>query len=388
MKSYKVKLNIRSNNLLSLFKKMSGLYRKIYNLAMEFQYYRFIVCPWNRYVGYNLLRRAINVCKEEQFPYLKEVDGGIYYAAIATAQRSFKPAFNYNVDTIPYLSRKKDIMKFKTIGKVRVHHSYITIPKVGNVKLQEKGRLPLDKTYSNITFINEGDGWFISLEVDEEYTKTELTGAPVSLDFTKEGDILLNDKVIESPTKSKKYLKLKKRLKRFSRKLKRQTKANLKRMSPTRFIPVTTRNMKKTKKGLDKLKKVLYNTVNDTYKKLVCDVARTKPREFHILDESSVSYTRNGYLTRLMREANSKSLLNMMRKKMELIGADVHTLIGADVRSLGSSISTSLGSRDYICGGSRKYHTSAKADSVKQTPTIVGEQKKTKMGNQETSRSK
>ena len=376
-KSYKVKLNIKSKHLLSLFKKMSGLYRKIYNLAMEFQYYRYIVNRKNRYVGYNLLRKAMDVCKEEQFPFLHNVDGGIYYAAIATATNAFKYAFKYNVDTIPYLSRKKDQMKFKTKGNVRIYNDCLIIPKIGKVKFQEKGRIPLDKKYHNITFINDGDGWFVTLEIEEEHAKPKLTGAPVSLDFTKDGDILLNNTLINSPTKSKKYLKVQRRFKKLSKKLKRQTKSNLKKVSPTRSIPVTTRNMKKVRSKLDKLKKTLYNVCKDAYKKLVSDVARTKPREVHFLDNSSVRQTRNGYLTRKMREADSRSLINMMRKKIGLIGADVHLLASP----------VSLGSREYICGEYSKYCKNTKTGSVKQISATAEEQKKTKMGNQETNSS-
>ena len=377
-KSYKVKLKVNSNTLRDSFKKMSGMYRKAYNLALEFQYYRFVVNRKNRYVGYNLLRKAIDVCKEEQFPYLREVDGGIYYAAIATSIDAFKRAFNYHVDTIPYLSRKKDIMKFKTKGNVRIFQDYLIIPKVGKVMFQEKGRIPLGKTYHNITFSNAGDGWFVSLEVEEEHAKPVLTGNPVSLDFTKEGDILLNNARVASPVNLESYVRVQKRLKKITKKLKRQTKANLKRVSPTRSIPVTTRNMVKTRLKVDRIKKVLYNIINDSYKKLVCDVARTKPREVHILNDSSVSQSRNGYLTRKMRAMNSKSLLNMMRKKMELIGAEVHLV---------DSFENSLGSREYICGEHREYHVSAKAGSVKQTSAIAEEQKKTKMRSQETNSS-
>lgn len=374
MKSYKVKLNIKSNALKSLFKKMSGLYRKIYNLSLELQYYRFVVNRKNKYIGYNSLRKVMDVCKDEQFPFLKEVDGGVYYAAIATATNAFKYAFNYHVDTIPYLSRKKDIMKFKTKGNIRIYNDCLILPKIGKVKLQEKGRIPLGKKYHNITFTNEGDGWFVSLEVEEEHIKPELTGAPVSLDFTKDGDILLNNSLINSPTKSKNYQKVQRRFKKLSKKLRRQTKANLKKVSPTRSVPVTTRNMKKTKGILDKLKKILYNVCNDAYKKLVCDVARTKPREIRILSNSSVRQTRNGYLTRKMREADSRSLLNMMRKKMGLIGADVHLLASP----------ISLGSGDHICGGYSEYCSNTKTGPVNQISATAEEQKKTQMGNQET----
>ena len=360
-KSYKVKLNIKSEHLKSLFKKMSGLYRKIYNTALDFQYYRYIANRKNRYVSYNTLRKAIDYCKEEQFPYLQSVDGGIYYAAIATATNAFRYAFKYNVDTIPFLSRKKDIMKFKTKGNVRVYNDYLVIPKIGKVKLQEKSRIPLNRKYYNITFTNEGDGWFVSLEVDEDYQQPKLTGAPIFIDFTNDGNIKINEHVIESSVKTQKYIKTQRKLKKLAKKLKRQTTQNLKEVSPTRSIPVTTRNMIKTRQKLDINKKILYNIRNDIFKKLVCDVARTKPREVHILCKSSVRRTRNGYLTRKMREADCKRLLNMMRKKMELIGANINLI----------SNSKSPGYGEYICGGYCEYHSSAKADPTKQTSVIT-----------------
>lgn len=324
MKSYKVKLKVKSEALRKTLKKTAGLYRTIYNLSLEFLYHRFIVNRNNRYVGSNKLRNSMSICKDGgAFPHLKEVDGGIYYAATTTATNAFRMGFNYHVDTIPFMSRKKGQMKFKTKGNVRVFHDYIVIPKIGKVKLWEKGRIPIGKKYKNITFIHDGNDWFITLEVEEAYKKEELSEGSVTLDFTQDGDIILNNEIIQNPTKSEEYLKTQRRLKRLTKKLKRQTKQNTIKLSETRAIPRTTRNMIKTKRKLDKLKNKLYNKRKDAYSKLVCEVARTKSREFRILPKSLIRTDRNAYLTRQMREADSKSLLNMMKKRMELIGANI-----------------------------------------------------------------
>ena len=261
--------------------------------------------------------------KDKNFPALKDVDGGILYAATATASNAFRKKFDYHTSSIPYMSRKKNHMKFKTKGNVRVLEDRIIIPKVGEVKIYEKNYIPINKPLHNMTFTHDGNYWYMSVEVDEDYQKEELTGAPVSLDFDNLGNIVINGRSIGNPTKSKRYLKVQRRFKKLKQKLKRQTITNAKQRFYANPVPVTTRNMIKTKRELDKVSNKLYNIKRDTYKKIVCEVARTKPKELHILSNSSIRKYRNNYLSRNLREIGAKELLNMMRKKLELIGADV-----------------------------------------------------------------
>lgn len=333
-KSYKVKLKVNTNTLQTSFKKMAGLYRSLYNQALDYQFFRVGYYVWQpslQFMSYNRLLKAMLGTKDKNFPALKEVDGGILYAATSTASNAFRKSFDYHTSSIPYMSRKKGHMKFKTKGNIKILEDRVVIPKIGEVKFYEKNYIPINKSLHNVTFIHDGNDWFLSVEVDEDYKKEELTGAPVSLDFDKLGNIILNGKSIGNPTKSKRYLKVQRRFKKLKQKLKRQTKTNAKQRFYANPIPVTTRNMIKTKKLLDKTSTKLYNIKRDTYRKIVCEVARTKPKELHILNKSSIRKYRNNYLSRTLREMGAKELLNMMRKKLELIGADVLLYSGSNI---------------------------------------------------------
>lgn len=325
-KSYKVKLKVNTNTLKSSFKKMAGLYRSLYNQALDYQFFRVGYYVWHpslQFMSYNRLLKAMLGTKDKNFPSLKEVDGGILYAATATASNAFRKSFDYHTSSIPYMSRKKSHMKFKTKGNIKVLEDRVIIPKVGEVKFYEKGYIPVGKTLHNVTFTHDGNDWFLSVEVEEEYRKEKLTGAPVSLDFDNLGNIVINGRNIGNPTKSKRYLKAQRRFKKLRQKLKRQTITNAKQRFYANPIPVTTRNMIKTKKLLDKVSTKLYNIKKDVYKKIVSEVARTKPKELHILSKSSIRKYKNNYLSRNLRETGARELLNMMRKKLELVGADV-----------------------------------------------------------------
>ena len=321
-KSYKTKLKIKSNKTLEFLKRSAGTYRKVYNYCTEVQLKVALeVGPKNYHLSGTKLLSCMSKAKSS-FPYIKELDQGVFYAAIFSSTNAFRHKFDFHLDSIPFLSRKKTQPKFKTKGNVRVTQDSIIVPKLGKISLWERGRIPLGKKYSNVTFSFDGNDWFVSLEVEEEPPKVELTDAVVSLDFTNSGDFVLNGELIESPTKSKKYTSEEIKLKKALKKLKRQTKTNCK-QTLRGSIPVTTRNMKKTRKLVDKKRNKLYNMRKDCFFKVVNEVARTKPKELHILSNSSIRATRNGYVSRAQRRGGPADFLRMMSKRLGIMGTRV-----------------------------------------------------------------
>ena len=328
-KTYKVKLKTKSEKIQTLLKRSSGAYRKMYNIATEFQLNAALLGGSLKkfYSGHEVLE-YLNKSKNLSLDFLKDLDKGIYIAAVYASSKAFFHKFDFHIENVPFLSRKRTKPKFKTYGNVKVTQDSIILPKIGKISLWERGRIPLGKRYSNVTVSFDGNDWFISMDVEEPLPKVNLTETIISLDFTNDGDFILNNKVISSPAKLSTYTKEELKLKKAIKKLKRQTKANTKIGANGCRIPVTTKNMQKTQKFVDKKRVRLYNMKKDYFFKVVNGVAITKPKELHILSNSSIRAYRNGYLSRAQRRGGTADFLRMMIKKLENMGTRVLKDVG------------------------------------------------------------
>ena len=331
-KFYKVKLNTSSKKVREGLKSLAGTYRKIWNRAMDLQEF------WlgaSRSVKLHYMKTAklyeyLIDDRETSFPFVKQMDGGIIKAVSLKANESFKRWFeNYPLKTKyrrpRYLSRKKDLMSFKTSGNVRVFYGYIEVPKLGKIKFYEKGRIPQGKKYTNITFSNDGIDWWLSLEVLDydkaSIDKDELSGEAL-IDFTREGDIIIDGKILKSAVTGKAYQNAEKKKRSLEKKLKRQSLANIQyneRGAKTR----TSRNMLKTRKLIQKVQARLKNIRTDSFMKQASEVARTKLQKLHCLSSLAMSRKRQGGLSRIMREKHTLDFFNIICKRVEATGAQV-----------------------------------------------------------------
>ena len=337
---FKTKLNVTSKKTSEKLKAMAGTYRKIWNHAMDYQ---------EDWIGYSLsykthfmktakLYEHLIEVRDEQFPFIRQMDGGMIKSVSLRANESFKRWFNqYPMQTKyrrpRYLSRKKDQMTFKTAGNVRIFNSYIEVPKLGKIKLYEKGYIPVGESYSNITFSYDGNDWWLSLEVKSKATPvvpTDLSGE-AKLDITRGGDLLVDGKILRSAVDGEAYKRAAKKQKALLKKLKRQARANIVTNERGFKKTRTSRNMLKTKKAIAKVKTRLNNLRTDSFKKQASALARTKLEKLHCLSSLTMRQRRQGGLSRIMREKHTLDFLNVLCKRVEAAGAQIvsHNLTAA-----------------------------------------------------------
>lgn len=332
VKYYKTKLKITSKKVSEGLKALAGTYRKIWNRATDIQqaWLDMSLSYKTHYMTTATLYDFLIKDREEVFPFVHKMDGGIIKAVSLKSNESFKRWFNqYSWQSKyrrpRYLSRKKDNMTFKTTGKVRVFYDYIEIPKLGKVKLYEKGYIPQGKKYTNITFSHDGKNWWLSLEVLDDdgasVKKEELKGEAL-IDFTHSGDIIIDGKLVPSAVNGKKYKGLERKKRSLEKKLKRQSIANIQ-YSEKGAKTRTSRNMIKTKSLIARIKTRLKNLRTDSFKKQACEVARTKLQKLHSLASLTMRKERQGGLTRLMREKHTLDFFNIICKRVETAGAQV-----------------------------------------------------------------
>ena len=312
-------------------KALAGTYRKIYNTSIDLQqeWLTYSRNPKTNFVPKDTILELLRKLRKDLFPFVKNMDNGIIIAASSQSKDSFKrwfenlsPSSTYRFPK--YQSRKKDNLKFKTSGNVKIYYDHISIPKLGDIKLFEKGYLPQGQKYSNVTFSHDGKDWWISLEAEASADKAELKGT-VIVDFDQKGDVIVNGKALSSITLSSKYLNIERRKKLLEKKLKRQSIANIEatsRGAKTR----TSRNMLKNRRAITVLKTKLENLRKDNFKKQASIVARTKPEKLCCLSSNSIRKVRNGGLTRTMREKHTLDLFSTILRKVATVGTVIKRL--------------------------------------------------------------
>ena len=327
-KIFHTKLNIKSNKIKEAFKSMAGIYRKMFNVGMDIQFYRMSYAfePEDQLISSTLVHKVVKVGEKEQYPYISKVDCGITKRAVNNSNHSFKRWYHLRETHLPVYMARKDGMKFSTTSKVKVFYDHINLPKVGDVKLYEKGYIPQGKTYKNTTFSYDGKNWWISLEVCDE---SETTQKPVNESFDTEtikvtsdmkGNVSVGDTVFLNVVENGNYKVQKAKRASLMKKLRRQKEANTEYPYGKKTIR-TSRNMMKTRARIKAISSKMKEIKKDYFRKVACEVARTKPRELQMLSLADVRRNHQSYLTRYLRESGTSELLNMIKRKAESIGS-------------------------------------------------------------------
>ena len=305
---------------------MSGIYRKIFNIGLDAQFYRMTHVPIDQHLlSGTFLHKVVKVGEKELYPYISEVDCGITHKAVFNSNYSFKRWYSLRENRLPVYMARKDGMGFATSTKIKVFYDHISIPKLGDIKLYEKGYIPQGKVYKNVSFSYDGKNWWVSLEACEksEVTKENLQNS-LKISSDMEGNVTVGDVVFKDITKSENYIAQKKKYNKLVKKSKRQKEANTYCSATTGKRTVrTSRNMMKTRNRLQVISSKLREIKKDYFRKIASIVARTKPETVYMLSQYNVSHGHQGYLSRKLRDAGIKELMDMIKRKAESIGSNI-----------------------------------------------------------------
>lgn len=321
-KVYHTKLNITSKKVRDAFKRMAGVYRSMFNLGMEAQWYM-IEHGSYELLPSEFLRKVIKKGEKKNYPYVLDVEQGITDRAVNNSSYNFRRWFLLRETRTPkYLERKRG-MNFSTETSIKVFYDHIAIPKLGNVKLFEKGYIPQGKKYKNVSFSYDGKDWWLSVEACErgEVLKDFLTPS-LKIDVDSAGNLYVGDKVYSCIAESDNFKAQKAKRAKLARKLKRQKEANAFYSAGKRVIR-TSRNMMKTRNQIQRVSSKMNEIRKDYHRKVVSEVARTKPKELQLLSLYDARHIRQSYLSRRMRESGTRELLRMLQRKAEAQGTAI-----------------------------------------------------------------
>jgi transposase len=177
------------------------------------------------------LHSELTRLKKTEFPWMYEVSKCAPQEALRNLDAAFRHFFHrvrrgIRLGFPKFKSRKKGHGSFRLTGTIRVFDGVIQLPRLGRLRLKERGYLPVESERVHIlsATVSERAGcWFVSLQVQEKITVDEQNGPVVGVDVGIRRLATVSDgTLVDNP----------KALNQFDRKLKRvqrklaQTSAN------------------------------------------------------------------------------------------------------------------------------------------------------------------
>lgn len=326
---FHTKLNIKSSKVKEALKRMAGTYRKVFNVGVDLQFDKmsYALDPKNYLFNSTDLYKEMK-SKKENYPYISQVDSGISKEAINNSNHSFKMWYFKRMHhsggaLLPSYKARKEGMNFSTTSKIKVFYDHISIPKLGDIKLYEKGYIPQGKTYRNISFSHDGKNWWITLEACEKSEVAQDLQGTLKVAVDNKGNITLGDKIFSNVIEQGNYKAQKQKRAKLMKKLNRQKKANSSCNISGKKVIRTSRNMMKTRNRVQIISSKMKEIKKDNFRKIASEVARTKPQELQLLSLIDVRRNYQGYLSRYLRESGTRELLSMIKRKAESIGSKV-----------------------------------------------------------------
>jgi putative transposase len=151
------------------------------------------------------LHRRLNELKKTELSWMYEVSKCCPQEALRDLQRAFEHFFQRvkegSKPGFPrFKSKKQGAGSFRLTGSIRVEERRIKLPRLGWLRLKERGYLPAGASVLSATVSERAGRWFISVLVEEEIAPAAHYGGAVGIDVGVESLAVLSDAaVFENP---------------------------------------------------------------------------------------------------------------------------------------------------------------------------------------------
>jgi putative transposase len=252
-------------------------------------------------------------------PWLYETSKCAGQEALRNLDQAFKNFFrrckqkNVRKKGFPkFKSRRKGLGTCRFTGIVRASKTHVQLPRLGKIRLKERGYLPLPENEGvkilSATVSERAGRWFVSLAVKEEISDPipKVKVKPVGIDVGISSLATCSDgTVYENPRALKKNLK---RLKRFQRSLSRKKKGS--------------QNRRKAARRVQRLYFRVSCLRRDTLQKATSEIVQ----KYDLLGIETLNVSgmmKNRKLSRALSDASMSEFLKQIRYKAEWKGAEV-----------------------------------------------------------------
>lgn len=158
------------------------------------------------------LNRRIICMKAGELLWMREVSKCAPQEALRDLDRAFVNFFKKRARFPKFKSKKNGVGSFRLYGMIHIGDCAIQLPRIGNVRLKEKGYLPVGAKVISATASERSGRWFVSVLVEEEippYRGAKDAHDVVGVDFGIKALATVSDGVVhENPKPLKKCCSL------------------------------------------------------------------------------------------------------------------------------------------------------------------------------------
>ena len=291
-----------------------GTARFIYNwtLARQEENYK----NGGKFISDGVLRKEITQLKKSELSWLNEVSNNVSKQAVKDACNAYKRFFNGLSDKPRFKSRKNSKKSFYNDNiKLKVKENrLVNIEKVGWIKTNEQ--LPIGVKYSNPRISYDNKYWYISVGIEKEQIKEDLTDVSLGIDLGLKILAICSDgTVFKNINKSNVVRKIEKRLKRLQRQVSRKYEKNKKGKEY-----VKTKNIIKLEKNIQQIHRRLANIRNNYLHKTTTSIVKTKPYRVVIEDLNVKGMMKNKHLSDAIRKQGFYEFKRQLEYKCKFRG--------------------------------------------------------------------
>jgi putative transposase len=279
-RAYKTELDLNDQQVTAC-KRHAGVARYAYNWGLKQKQERY------RTTGKSPsaidLHRELNALKKTDVPWMYEVSKCAPQEALRNLDNAFSHFFRRcqlkkegklrgKVGYPTFKSKKKGLGSFRLTGSIVIFPKAIQLPRLGRLRLKEKGYLPTAGVKILSATVSEQAGhWYVSVQVEQEREVPANTGPVVGVDLGVKSLATFSDgTVIANPRHLKRRLK---KIKRFHRAVSRKQKGS--------------KNRRKAVSRLAKLYRTVANQRQNTLHQLTSTLAKTK--QVIVIEDLNVS---------------------------------------------------------------------------------------------------
>ncbi|WP_300347843.1 transposase [Clostridium sp.] len=294
-----------------------GTARFIYNwtLAKQEENYK----NGGKFISDGILRKELTQLKKNKLTWLNEVSNNVSKQAVKDACNAYKRFFKGLSDKPKFKSRRKSKKSFYNDNcKLKVKEGkLVNIEKVGWIKTNEQ--LPIGVKHSNPRISYDNKYWYISVGIEQEEIKEELTDVSLGIDLgLKDLAICSDGTVYKNINKIYLVKKIEKRLKRLQRQVSRKYEQNKKGKEY-----VKTKNIIKLEKQIQQTHRRLANIRNNYLHQTTTSIVKTKPYRVVIEDLNVKGMMKNKHLSEAIRKQGFYEFKRQLEYKCKFRGIEL-----------------------------------------------------------------
>ena len=296
--------------------KSVGTARYIYNwtLTRQEENYR----NGGKFISEDKFRDELKQLRDNELQWLKEVSNNVARQAITDACDAYKRFFRGLSKKPKFKSRKRSKPSFyNDTSKLKVKDKIVLIEKIGWIKIKEQ--IPIGVTYHNVRISYDNKYWYLSVGIEREPLKEELTDVSLGIDLgIKELAVCSDGKVYKNINKTHRVKKIEKRLKRLQRKVSRKYEKNKQGKKYNK-----TKNIIRLETKIKRIHRKLSNIRNNHLHQTTTSIVKTKPYRVVIEDLNVKGMMKNKNLSDAIRKQGFYEFRRQLEYKCKVRGIEL-----------------------------------------------------------------